>query len=507
MVHLIAKLDIKNTKSCLGGFMISAFKSVKVGLFSLALPVLFCLFIISTSHAARKVKTVQTGSITGTVYLDQDGNGLRDAVDEGVAGVTVELNGPVTMVATTGPDGDYSFISLPVGDYTVTAFDLAGYLSTTPNVFQFAVGTEAVTGIDFGDVWPLTLSGTVFKDVNQDGKLNFSEVGIAGIEVRLHDDLDGDGVLDEGEPLRVATTTDVDGFYSINGQLPGPVVLVEIDPSGYMDTTPDTIPIYLLSQGINYIELNFGNLPLAGINGTVWDDFNGDEEIDTGEMGLPGVVLNLVDDTNANGQVDLGEPVVGSSVTDGAGVYEFTDLIPDYYILEVDDSTLPLGYITSDGLDPLPVILIGGQVDMANFGFYSPQTADPGGVGYWKREFHQLGNPDFTISDLDALVDRINDDSAVFANAKSPDESLLRIGYKTMRERAEQQLAALWLNSASGLLPPCTPVDLGSLSTAATAGEALLEADTIVGYRKASDSDLERAKKIADALNNRHSIY
>src|SRR5262249_6603547 len=64
-------------------------------------------------------------SIGGWVYLDQNGNGVRDANEPGIANVVITLTGtysggPVYQALRTNADGSYTFGNLPPGTYTVT---------------------------------------------------------------------------------------------------------------------------------------------------------------------------------------------------------------------------------------------------------------------------------------------------------------------------------------------------------------------------------------------------
>src|SRR5207253_6669071 len=74
-------------------------------------------------------------TISGTVYVDSNGNGLLDANEKVLSGVTVHLTGtdfannPVSLTATTDINGKYSFAGtsgiglappLPLTQYTVT---------------------------------------------------------------------------------------------------------------------------------------------------------------------------------------------------------------------------------------------------------------------------------------------------------------------------------------------------------------------------------------------------
>lgn len=71
-------------------------------------------------------------------------------------------------------------------------------------------------------------------------------------------------------------------------------------------------------------------------------------------------------------------------------------------------------------------------------------------------------------------------------------------------ERALQQLSALWLNVASGKIYFSTPISLPpELSTATTIQGAIDEIEDIIWAAPTpSDPELDRAKDIADWLNN-----
>ena len=93
-------------------------------------------------------------SITGTVFNDANGNGIQDAGEAALSGVTIELRnnaGTVIATTTTNASGGYSFSNLSAGMYTVTETDPAGYVSTTLNnvAVNLSAGTNAT--VNFGD--------------------------------------------------------------------------------------------------------------------------------------------------------------------------------------------------------------------------------------------------------------------------------------------------------------------------------------------------------------------
>ena len=123
----------------------------------------------------------ETGTITGTVYLDDDEDGILDAGEEGIPSVTISLSmGDTTL---TDAEGVYSFTVVP-GTYTVTEEDLGGYISTTiNNVTNVHVGHDSTVVVNFGDMLESELSFTVITlgetqralsitsaDLNEDNK-------------------------------------------------------------------------------------------------------------------------------------------------------------------------------------------------------------------------------------------------------------------------------------------------------------------------------------------------
>ena len=69
--------------------------------------------------------------IHGVAYSDTDGNGVYDLGEPVFAGQPIQLSGPVSQVTTTGADGSYAFVALPVGVYTVCSASTMTQLSPT----------------------------------------------------------------------------------------------------------------------------------------------------------------------------------------------------------------------------------------------------------------------------------------------------------------------------------------------------------------------------------------
>jgi hypothetical protein len=93
------------------------------------------------------------GSIAGTAFSDDNGDGDRDPGERGLPRWTIKLE-PGPLYRLTDDDGDYLFHSLPAGEYTVSEAVKVYWQQTSPlspdvHVVTLAGGAE-VTGKDFG---------------------------------------------------------------------------------------------------------------------------------------------------------------------------------------------------------------------------------------------------------------------------------------------------------------------------------------------------------------------
>ena len=169
------------------------------------------------------------------VWEDLNHDGIQDAGEPGVAGVTVNLldgSGALLLTTTTNDIGAYLFLNRPAGSYQVEFVLPAGY-SFTPQ-------GQGGNPIKDSDADPVTGRTIVFTtnatpDLNRDAGL----VGQGAIGDFVWYDANGDGIEDVGEPgianvtldlyregIKLASTvTDADGGYLFTnlplGQLHG----------------------------------------------------------------------------------------------------------------------------------------------------------------------------------------------------------------------------------------------------------------------------------------------
>jgi len=119
------------------------------------------------------------------VWNDLNGDGVQDAGEPGIAGVTVNLSGPSgPMSTTTDGTGKYQFTGLMPGIYTVSVVAPAGYVATKTGQGTAATDSNAspsgttpsflVSGavdetIDFGFYIPVKIGDFVWNDLDGNG--------------------------------------------------------------------------------------------------------------------------------------------------------------------------------------------------------------------------------------------------------------------------------------------------------------------------------------------------
>lgn len=120
---------------------------------------------VAATNTPTPTNTVAgTASLAGTIYLDGDGDGIRDTTEAGIPNVTVQLSGldtggaAVTRTTTSGAGGTYSFTALPAGVYNLNETQPTGYTDgeATAGSLGGTAGTNTITGI----VVPAGASGT-----------------------------------------------------------------------------------------------------------------------------------------------------------------------------------------------------------------------------------------------------------------------------------------------------------------------------------------------------------
>jgi serine-aspartate repeat-containing protein C/D/E len=247
-------------------------------------------------------------SVAGRVFHDRNDNGIIDAGEEGIAGVTIRLlhadgtpvmidNGgtQTVLVAITDANGHYKFENLRGGEYQIQQIQPTGWVdgkdtlgtlggTTSNDLFTKIMVRNGDAGVryDFGEFKLSSISGYVH--VNSDGNCTPDSPGdlpIANVKMEL---------LDQNGNVIKTAMTNKEGFYEFKELLPGTYSVRQVQPTeyftsgqkvgylmGHPDVKPGTAASNLISNivlksNFNVVQYNFCELDGAAIAGKVFQD-------------------------------------------------------------------------------------------------------------------------------------------------------------------------------------------------------------------------------------------
>ena len=305
----------------------------------------------------------QPATLSGHVYHDRNNNGIREAGEEGIAGVTIVVT-PVSSISpqspltvTTDANGFYQVTGLAPGVYNVVETqpvnwldgqDRAGTVNGTPRGVTLndridtitLQGGESGINYDFGELLPVEIHGRVVY-TDPDGNcpdvfLPSDQVRpVVGAVIKLYNS--------QGN-LVAETVTNNLGEYHFVALPPGAYKVVEVTPAGLIDsgdhvgyingtkvgnrTENDTIANIDLQSGQKGEHYDFCESEPASISGYVYHDRNNNGLRQGGEEGISGVTIRLVayhtpvNPLNGAPSVEI----LGTTTTNAQGYYQFLGL-------------------------------------------------------------------------------------------------------------------------------------------------------------------------------------
>lgn len=301
---------------------------------------------VAPDFANHKISLVSPGAVSGTVWNDVNGNGVRETGDPGLADwivfVDANTNGAWDageLKANTSADGAYKISGVAPGTINVVEIINSGWRSSSPvsNVRTVVVlnGSET-TGLDFGNarLRDSTIQGAVFADSDKNGTRGAGERGLAGVVIYL--DSNDNGMLDGGE---TQTTTSADLFFTPDVNEAGTYLFSHLSAGSYtvrtilppsLSATPagEIVHRRTISGAETWIVDSAAVFRSNEIHGVAFNDGNGNHLRDAGETGIGSTTVFV--DLNRNNALDGGEPTV---VTASDGAYAFSGLVPGAYVV------------------------------------------------------------------------------------------------------------------------------------------------------------------------------
>lgn len=213
--------------------------------------------VIGTQIVAEQEQKVNNGEVSGTVWAENDYNGLFSTDEAKLQDITVQLisdNGTVVATAQTNKLGQYDFTGLAPGNYYVkfTSQSFVGYNAVPDggnSIVQqaskgindsyaqtpvFALTYNDVLEKSFGVYVPSTVGGFAWDDANQNGIYDNREAKIANVTITLTD-ADGNSLTDVyGNPI-AEVLTDANGNYSFTNVRPRKEMKLTLTSSDTVD--------------------------------------------------------------------------------------------------------------------------------------------------------------------------------------------------------------------------------------------------------------------------------
>ena len=280
------------------------------------------------------------GRIAGTVFHDPDASGIREE-GENTLGETVltlipsraDLN---TLEVITGEDGVFTLDGLHPDTYTLhivmpdgmVISRLSGMeLPLQPGQAEMDVSLPIAMGEIHDDqmlgaVRPASLSGRVWLDENNNGRMDEGEQTPAGLKMTVTDELTGS--------VFAELITDEAGTFGTEGMIPGPFAVSYTLDADSDETQPGDSTFLLsgrnlvmdgiqLGEGESRSNLVMGYIRYTAIEGSCWIERGGAVE------NLSGATVTLLTENGESSE---------SVTVDETGAFRFAGLTPGRYRLQ-----------------------------------------------------------------------------------------------------------------------------------------------------------------------------
>ena len=324
---------------------------------------------------------IATSTVSGTVFLDPNNNGVQDAGDTAINNVRIELHSaadclPASLLqfTNTNPSGVYSFSGLAPGTYTVCeptqpagtangktvpgavgnggTAGTASLQTEVPSLIKSLVlpPNTVSSGNNFAELSATgsgLISGYVYVDALVAGARNgLRDVGVDGAIPGVTMTLSGTDA--SGNAINLSVVTDINGLYSFGNLPPSDATgytITEIQPKDYTDSVvnapsgnvlppankpvaiggADTITGVTVTAGQIRTDYNFAEIMTTPVgllspivNGFVYfDPSHTRNRLDPTAVPKAGWTVVLYDKTNT---------AICSAITDSNGFYQFDNL-------------------------------------------------------------------------------------------------------------------------------------------------------------------------------------
>ena len=191
------------------------------------------------------------GRIEGSKFLDLDGDGAKDAGEQGKSGVDITVTGmgdiKALAKATTGDDGSFVFNNLLPGKYVVAETVPSGYYATRPISVEVAVNPGDSVSVIFANAPYGSITANKWLD-DGDGALDKAkDKPGAGVTMKLT------GTTLDGDLVSIEQKTGSDGSYAFLLLEGGTYLVTEVYDATKMTSVSATSAQVKLAPGGNEV--------------------------------------------------------------------------------------------------------------------------------------------------------------------------------------------------------------------------------------------------------------
>ena len=315
---------------------------------------------------------IQTGSLSGYLYIDGDLNGRFDASETVLPDISIQLtNTDLDQIYETATldNGQYILDQLRPGAYTIAVTLPEGlcfaYDASSPLPPQVGTAAESAFTLEIGQQMeqrciaaarPASFTGSIYFDQSYDGLRDVDEPGAAGITVTLQS-VDG--------PQSYSMQTDADGICRLEALVPGADTLRVTLPGDCIPTKGNDAQLTdgfwvskLMVDNGEEKQDEYGILRYASVGGHIWS--------------LDGTLNGAVGRTVSLYQEGAAEPLA-ITVSDENGAYAFQQLLPGQYRVACDLPDERYNYARTVDASLRPAYLPGAEPDIpVGFDGYFP---------------------------------------------------------------------------------------------------------------------------------------
>ena len=285
---------------------------------------LVLILVLSAGILAAHTALANTAHISGTAFVDSDGNSLLDSQEKALDDVEVSLvkvegqSERILAQTRTNAQGHYQFAGLAAGEYYLKASLPKGHFHVVPAeggsamlpgqgqtsrspVFTLAEGQQAEKHIG-AQKRSAYINLVAFGDLNMNGGRMSNEPLLADVQVQVLYEHMGqtyavyEGFTDKKGELQVRDLSPA--TYRIGVVMPEPYI---IGPLGQkLNPFYNTIPPSENNRGVSEpftlersIGLGIGGVKAGNLKGRIWHDSNMNGIQDADEGGFPGIIITL----------------------------------------------------------------------------------------------------------------------------------------------------------------------------------------------------------------------